>query len=146
MFQFDYKRLYQNYVPQNIPNKMIGYSVGGVPVITYVLIGFTTAMLAAVQYLENGSLEKSDSKEDESLTKTEDKNTEDEHEVEDEDIDKIEDDHIIEDEYEDEHKIEGGKKKHRKTKSCKKKNNKKKTRKFKPKSKRKLSQNTRTES
>ena len=53
MFQFDYKSLYQNYVPQNIPDKMIGYSVGGVPVVTYVLIGFTTAMLAAVQYLDN---------------------------------------------------------------------------------------------
>jgi len=55
MFQFDYNKLYNNFVPTNIPNKMISYSVGGVPVVTYVLIGFTTAMLAAVTYLDEGS-------------------------------------------------------------------------------------------
>ena len=85
MFQFDYKRLYQNYVPQNVPDKMIGYSVGGVPVITYVLIGFTTAMLAAVQYLDNEESEIKESTPDtESEYESEEEESDDEEDEEEE--------------------------------------------------------------
>ena len=96
MFQFDYKRLYHQFVPQNVPEKMIGYSVGGIPVVTYALIGFTTAMLVAVQYLDE-----EESKSSPNPTPEDDSDDEDDSDYEDQDEDEDDDEDENEDQDED---------------------------------------------
>lgn len=47
-----------------LPNeKIIQYSYGGIPLLTYLLIGFTTTMLVAIQFLDGKSEDKTENEE-----------------------------------------------------------------------------------
>ena len=52
MISFDFSEFWKAISPRNIAEKATGYSIGGVPIITYGFIGVTAVLLGTVHLLD----------------------------------------------------------------------------------------------